>query len=692
VGIGQPIRRFEDARILAGRSEFLDDVPVDGALHLAFVRSPHAHARVRGVRGALLTAADLAGTAPPRINPPPGLTVAPEPHPLLALDEVRYQGQPIAAVVAASRARAEDAAERVEVDYEPLPAVSDPRASTETLARWVKRAGDVDGAFAAAAHVVRTDHVIGRLVAAPLEPRGVLAVPGERLTVWSSSQSAHRARAQLAQMLGRDASSIRLRVPDVGGAFGSKGTLPVEAAVTALAAERLGRPVKWVEDRYENFVAAPQGRGQRGAVELAFDGDGRILALRGRILADLGAYLLPSTPTPPHTTAMLLSGCYDIPAVEVFVTGVRTHRVPTGPYRGAGRPEATYLIETTLDAAARQLGIDAIELRRRNLIRSFPHRTALGWTYDSGDFERCLDPALARLGTRPRRRPRFARTSRFARSWASVPVAAGGGSGASWAAPPSEPASDVVRGTGIALCVERSGGLFEHAAVRREGAGYGVSVGSVPSGQGHATVFAQIAAERLGVEPSRVRVLTGDTDALADGVGSFASRSAAMGGSAVAAAVDDLLAGGAGEARFASEQLFTSGAYAAVVEVVRATGAVRVVKLVAVDDAGRIVNPLLAEGQVVGGAVQGLGAVLSEQAGPTTLLDYGLLTAADVPAEIGTAFVESPTPLNPLGVKGIGEGGAIGAPAAVANALADALGGRHVDPPFTAEKVWRALR
>ena len=217
-------------------------------------------------------------------------------------------------------------------------------------------------------------------------------------------------------------------------------------------------------------------------------------------------------------------------------------------------------------------------------------------------------------------------------------------------------------------------------------------MGSVPSGQGHATVFAQIAADRLGVEPERVRVVTGDTDALADGVGSFASRSTAMGGSAVAAAADDLLAGGPGEARFESDQVFTSGAYAAVVEITRATGAVRVVKLVAVDDAGRIANPLLAEGQVVGGAIQGLGAVLSEEAGPTSLLDYGILTAAELPEELATAFVVSPSPLNPLGVKGLGEGGAIGTPAAIANALADALGGRHIDPPFTAEKVWRALQ
>ena len=379
---------------------------------------------------------------------------------------------------------------------------------------------------------------------------------------------------------------------------------------------------------------------------------------------------------------MLLAGCYDIPAVEVFVTGVRTNKVPTGPYRGAGRPEAIYLIETTLDAAARELGIDRIALRRRNLVRSFPHRTALGWTYDSGDFECCLDTALRHAGTTVAGR-RFAR--RKAPAWTAPPERAG----ASWGeAPVARP--DVVVGTGVALCVERSGGLFEHAAVTRDGEGFVVSVGSTPAGQGHETLFAQIAAERLDVDVGRVTVRVGDTDALPDGVGSFASRSTVMGGSAVAAAADDLLAGGPGTARFESEQVFASGAYVAVVEIERATGVVRVRRLVAVDDAGRIVNPLLAEGQVIGGAVQGLGAVLTEEAGGTSLFDYALLTAAEIP-EFATAFVESPSPLNPLGLKGIGEGGTIGAPAAVANAVADALGGRHIDPPFTAEKVWRAL-
>jgi aerobic carbon-monoxide dehydrogenase large subunit len=675
--VGQPLRRVEDERILRGRSRFLDDVAAEGAAHVAFVRSPHARARIRGgslpprAPGllAILTADDLAGTAPPRVDAAPGmhLAVADAPHPLLARDEVRYAGQPVAAVVAETRALAEDAAELVEVDYEPLEAVVDPRAA-ESLLRWERRGGDVTGAFAAADRVVRTDHLIPRLAAVPMETRGAIAsLDGDLLTVWSSSQGAHRPRAQLAQTLGRDESGIRVRVPEVGGAFGSKGTLPVETTLVALAALKLGRPVKWIEDRRESFLSSPQGRGMRGAVELALDADGRMLGLRARLLADLGAYLLPSTAIPGHTTAMGMGGAYAIPAVEVTLTGARTDKVPVAPYRGAGRPEAVYLVETTVDAAARELGLDPAELRRRNLVREFPYETALGWTYDSGDYERCLDRALELV------RP--------------------------------EHDDERLVGTGVALAVERSGGLWETAEVRLDGPRAVVRVGSTPSGQGHETLFAQIAADRLGLEVEDVEVLTGDSAGLPESIGSFASRSTAMGGSAVALACDDALARRdageepAGSARFESDQAFTSGACAAVVEVERATGRVTVRRLVAVDDAGRILNPLLAEGQVIGGAVQGLGAVLSEevvhdedgQPTTTSLLDYTLLTAADVPP-IATEFVEIPSPLNPLGAKGIGEAGTIGVPPAVANALADALGAHLVDPPFTAEKVWRALR
>jgi carbon-monoxide dehydrogenase large subunit len=675
--LGQPVRRREDARLLAGQGEFLDDIRVDGALHMAFVRSPHAHARVRSVRGARWSAAELRGRVfPQQIVPPPGLDVSPVPHPILAAEEVRYVGQAVAAVVAPTRAEAEDLAQRVEVEYEPLEPVIDPRAG-ESLVRWEKTAGDVAGAFARAAHVVRTETVIPRLIATPMETRGALAVPaGGRLTFYSSSQSAHRPRQTLAQSLGRTEDGIRVVVPDVGGGFGSKGTLPVEAPLVALAATELGRPVKWIEDRRENLLAAPQGRGMSAAVELALDGEGRILALRGRILADLGAYLLPSTPIPPHTTAMLLAGCYDIQNVEVYVTGARTNKVPTAPYRGAGRPEASYLIETTIDAAARRLEIDPVELRRRNLVREFPYTTALGWTYDSGDFEQCLDRALELLAQeQPQERVR---------------------TDGHWFEPPATrrfQRADVLRGTGVALSVERSGGLFEFAEVTREDGAVTVRVGSIPTGQGHETLFAQIAADRLGVEPATVTVVHGDTDEVAQGVGSFASRSTAMGGSAVAMACDDLLENGTnhGKARFESDQVFASGAYGAAVEIDTATGHVTVTRIVAVDDAGRIMNPLLAEGQVIGGAVQGLGAALLEHAGgQTDLLAYSLPTAAEIPS-FATEFVQTPSPLNPLGAKGIGESGAIGAPPAIANAVANAIG-RHLDPPLSAEKVWRALQ
>jgi carbon-monoxide dehydrogenase large subunit len=401
---------------------------------------------------------------------------------------------------------------------------------------------------------------------------------------------------------------------------------------------------------------------------------------------------------------MLMTGCYTVPAADVTVTGLRTNKVPTGPYRGAGRPEAAYFLECAVDDAARALAIDPVELRRRNLVESFPHRSPLGFTYDSGDYRRCLEVALELVGPRP---------------------AAGGGR---------------LVGSGVAMYVERAGGSFEGARAALEADGRVVIRSSTsPHGQGHDTTFAQIAAERLHVDPAGIRLEFGDSALVPGGTGTFASRSVAMGGSAVARAVDELreqCLGAAGRllgvaeaeivwgedgltadgrtvslsdvaaagslsasARFESDLVFGSGAYAAVVEIERATGRLTVRRLAAVDDAGTIVNPLLAEGQVLGGAVQGLGECLSEeatydeQAQPTSasFADYSLLTAAEIPP-IAAAFVESPSPLNPLGAKGIGEGGAIGTPAAVANAVADALGGRHVDPPFTEEKLWRAMR
>jgi carbon-monoxide dehydrogenase large subunit len=621
------------------------------------VRSLHARARLVSIDGSgltLITAADLAGRARPvPLLVPPGVEVADAAHPLLADGEVRYVGQPVAAVVAATRAEAEDALERVEVEYEPFD------APAERLLRWHKTGGDVEAAFAGAAHVVSTRHAIPRVVAAPIEPRGCIAeAVGEVLRMTLSAQDPHRPRAGLAHALDRPPESIDITVPDVGGAFGSKGPIAPEAVVTAVAALDLGRPVKWIETRTENFLAAYQGRGVEGEVALALDADGGMRAVRARLVADTGAYLHPATAVPPHTMGMLMTGAYAIGAADVEVVGLRTDKVPTGPCRGAGRPEACYLLERTVDAAARELGIDPADLRRRNLIASFPHETPLGFTYDSGDYTRCLDTALELVAEAPAGRR---------------------------------------VGRGMAMYVERAGGQWESAEIARGDDGrVVVHSSSVPHGQGHDTTFAQIVADRLGIDIEDVELRFGGPP----GVGTFGGRSVAMAGSAVAVAADRVAAGeSTASVRFESPVVFGSGAYAAVVEIDEETGALTVHRIAAVDDAGTIINPLLAEGQVVGGTVHGLGTVLSEefpydeygQPATSSFVGYAMLSAGEQPP-IATAFVSSPTPLNPLGAKGIGEAGTIGAPAAVANAVVDALGGVHVDPPFTPEKLWRALR
>src|SRR5437764_11127969 len=366
--------------------------------------------------------------------------------------------------------------------------------------RWSRTGGDVAGAFAAAAHIVRGRYALPRLVAAPIEPRGALAEhdpESDRLTVWCSMQDTHRPLAQLSHVLGRDEERLRVIVPDVGGAFGSKGVIPAEAVVAAIAAIDLGRPVKWIEERTENFLAAYQGRGIEGEVELALDAEGRMLALRAALTADLGAYLLPLTAIPPHTAGTLLTGCYDIPAAAVTVVGRRTNKVPTGPYRGAGRPDAAYLLERLVDDAARELRIDRVELRRRNLIRHFPHETPLGLSYDSGDYERCLDTALERLG------------------------------------PVDRSSESTIRGTGVALYVERAAGQWESATVALEPDGQILITSSAsPHGQGHETTFAQIAADRLGVGLQQIVLRSGDSDQVPSGVGTFGSRSTAGAGPA----------------------------------------------------------------------------------------------------------------------------------------------------------------
>ena len=698
--IGAPLARREDARVLRGETRYLDDIERPGMVHAAFVRSPYAHAAIRSIAVprraeglvAVITAADLGpGVRSFPVMEPAGAKVRLDhAHPVLATDEVRYVGQPVALVLAASRALAEDVTELVQVEYEPRPVVTSSRASDQVLMRWTRRTGDVDAAFAAAAHVVAGTYALPRLIAAPMETRGAIAEPtpdGDLLTVWCSAQDTHRPLDQLAHILDRPRHAIRVIVPDVGGAFGSKGTIAPEVAAIAAAALRLGIPVKWTEDRLENLIAASQGRGIEGDVELALDADGRMSGLRARLWSDLGAYLLTTTTVPPHTAGTLITGCYDIPAAEVTVLGAQTHKVPTGPYRGAGRPDAAYMLEALVDAAARQTGIDRIALRRRNLIRTFPHPTPTGLEYDSGDFERCLDLALELAGPGPR--------------WHR----------------PVEP--NTLRGTGLALYVERAGGAFESAEIElRPGGRFAVSSSSSPHGQGHDITFAQIAAERLGAPLDAIELSFGDSATAPAGVGTFGSRSVAMAGSAVALAADRLVARARelapelewaalaavthpplrAAAEWRSANAFSSGAYVADVAIARDTGQLTVERLVAVDDAGTIINPLLVHGQILGGAVQALGECLTEEAIHDThgqlltgsLMDYRLLTAAEIPPVI-TGEVQTPSPLNPLGAKGAGEGGAVGTLPAVANAVAAALGGRHVDPPFTAEKLWGLL-
>jgi carbon-monoxide dehydrogenase large subunit len=714
--------------MVCGQACYVDDISRPGMVHAVFVRSHHAHAAIRAVRApdeapgllAMITARELLGRVRPfPIAAPPGVEVTDEPHPILPADEVRYAGQPVAAVIASSLPLAKDAAELVEIDYEPREPILAPGASEVELTRWSRTGGDVSDAFARASHVVRGRYALPRLVAAPIEPRGVVAeydADSDRLTVWCSMQDTHRPLAQLSHILGYAEERLRVIVPDVGGAFGSKGVIPAEAVVAAIAAMDLGRPVKWVEERTENFLGAYQGRGIEGELELALDGEGHMLALRAMLTADLGAYLFPTTAIPPHTAGALMTGCYDIPAASVTVFGKRTNKVPTGPYRGAGRPDAAYLLECLVDDAARQLGLDRVELRRRNLIRQFPHQTPLGLSYDSGDYERCLDKALELLE-----------------------------------AGPVDVTHSRLRGTGIALYVERAAGQWESATATLEPDGRVLIASSAsPHGQGHDTTFAQLAADRLGVDLERVLLRFGDSDQVPRGVGTFGSRSTAVAGSAIVRALDLLIEHGRAltahvcgvpvdavkvgrghfsvvgrefgwpelarhahergrlpgrlqvglraEARFDSELVFSSGAYAAAVEIEADTGKLTVRRVAAVNDAGTIINPLLAQGQVIGGAVQGLGECLIEEAiydgegqlRNATFMDYGLLSASDVP-EIVIGEVATPSPRNPLGAKGVGEGGTIGVLPAVANAVADALGGHHQDPPYGAEKMWRAL-
>ncbi len=751
--IGSPLRRREDRRLLLGAGTFVDDLRLPGMLHMAVVRSPHAHARIRTIDSrdaamtpgvvTVVTGRELPSPIPrlPAAAMFPGVQAAL--HPLLADETVRYAGEPVAAVLAADRYTARDAAERVRVEYETLPPVVDlaraldPAASvihaaagSNTIFTVETSGGDPEAAFRRADVVVALELRQPRLAPAPLECRGILAsydAARDRLEVWLSTQIPHEARQKIAEFLGVAADRVRVVAPDVGGGFGAKGAVYPDEMLVAYLAWRLRRPVKWVEDRLENFRAMMHGRGQQASLRAAVARDGTVLAVDGDILADLGGYCLSDTAGIPALTLRVALGAYRVQHVRLRLRGVATTQTPTGPYRGAGRPEGAYYIERLMDAVAARLGVDPVELRRRNFLEVFPHRSPTGLVYDSGNYGPALDRALERVGY----------------AWWRDEQARRRRSGE----PPI--------GIGISTWIEIAGGgdLWEDATVTLEPSGaVTVLTGTSPHGQGHETAFSQVAADALGVDPEQVTVLHGDTDVVPAGIGTFASRSLAIGGSAVAeaaeavrrdviavasrlleAAPDDLaidhgrvaVRGAPGRAltlgqvaraahpddargisaavRFeATGTMVPSGAHVAVVEIDPDTGVMTILKYVAVDDCGRVVNPLLVEGQVHGSLAQGIGQAVLEcvacdatgQPLVSSLLDYAMPTASQIP-RVETDRLETRSPVNPLGSKGIGESGTTGAPPAIVNAVLDALrpsGDAVLDMPVTPEVLWRVLR
>ncbi|HET9881222.1 MAG TPA: xanthine dehydrogenase family protein molybdopterin-binding subunit [Candidatus Binatia bacterium] len=755
--IGASIRRVEDPLLISGKGCYVDDINLPGMLHMMVLRSAYPHAKIvsmdtgtaRSMKGvvAVVTGPEL----PERLNINaqvmfPGQKIPP--HPVLARGAVHAPGTPVAAVVAESRAIAQDACNAIEVEYQALPSIQNAEDALKPgapLAREeldsnicytaVKKGGDVDKAFAQADHIVRMHIVSPRQVALAIEPRGVAANPdpmGKSLTVWLSTQGPHRARADLAGTLGIAENKIRLIAPDVGGGFGSKGPLYREDVLTSYLALKLRRPVKWIATRSDDFVTTIQGRDQAMTSELALKKDGTMLGLKVRVVANLGGYLQSSTAGPPQRMMAMAPGCYQIRDCHVEVVGVFTNTVPTGPYRGAGRPESVLNIERLIDKAAKDLGIDRLEIRRKNFIRpeQFPYKTAVGMEYDSGDYFKSLDEAIKISNYKDLLRQRDERRER----------------------------GEIV-GVGVSTFVEPSGGAgFESGTVRIERTGeITVLTGSSSHGQGHETVWAQIAAEMLKTDMEHVTVLHGDTYVSQQGTGTFGSRSAVVGGGALAtaaqrviekakriaahlveASAEDMVQADGGfsvagvpEKKVTWRQIAAAayggkippgmenglqetcffdprreawgyGAHVCVVSINRETGEPKIEKLVLVDDCGVLINPMIVEGQIHGGVAQGLGEALREQMVYSedgqvltgTLMNYAVMRATDMPP-LTLGETVTPNPFHPLGVKGVGEAGTNGAPPAVANAVMDALaplGIDHIDMPYTAPKLWQAIR
>jgi aerobic carbon-monoxide dehydrogenase large subunit len=727
--IGARLPRREDDRLTRGAGCYVGDLRVGGCLDAVFVRSEVAHGvlrrvevdaarRVPGVADAW-THADLPflPDIPPMMDPE---SVRDRPWPPLATDRVRYAGQPIAIVVGQDRYVAEDGRDAVRVAIDPLPVLLDPtRAGPGDVAAEKEFGDPIDEAvWQQAAVVVEASYRQQLLAHTSIEARAILVRPenGGGLTVWVSHQAPHRLRRDIAGGFGLREEQVHVIVPDVGGAFGGKSeTWPEYFAVIA-AARRLGRPVRWLEDRAEALAGPPHGRGQNQRVRMAADADGRIVAYQLQVDADVGGY--PHTGSfVPMATSMMATGAYAIPQVHVRTRAVVTNTAPTSPYRGAGRPEAASAIERTVDLVARRLDLDPAEVRRRNFIPpgDFPYATPTGFTYDSGEYARALDVALRELDYAGWRAEQARRAA----------------------------AGDAPIGIGLCTYVERSGAGEEFGAVEACADGSFVALsGCCSTGQGHETSFPQVVASVLGVEPDRVRLIERDTAIVPQGIGSFASRSMQTGGAALhraagklvdaarqrmaerwtvpvaevayaggtltagprSATMADLAADGVLRADevYAPPDAFPFGAYAAVVEVDPELGDVTVLRLVAVDDYGVVVNPLIVDGQGRGSTVQGIGQALYEEVryGPDgrpdtrSLLDYLIPTLSELPP---TRFAETTTP-NPntaLGAKGAGEAGCIGAPPAIVNAVADALRLRDVDAlqmPLTPYVCWSAAR
>jgi carbon-monoxide dehydrogenase large subunit len=768
-GIGASVKRREDVRLLTGQGRYADDVNAPGQVYAAFVRSPHAHADVGSIDAAaaqavpgvlgVFTARDLiadgVGTIPTLIAERGGgirsRDGSPFAEPLwypLATDRVRHAGEPVAVVIATTSVAAQDGAEAVAVRYAARPAVVDGLAALAEGAPQVHagaarnrcydwECGDAAAtarAIADAAHVTRLTLLDNRLITCFLEPRAALAewdTATERYTLHASLQSVHAQAANLARVLGVKRERVRCVTGDVGGGFGSKIQPYPEYVALAWAARRIGRPVKWVSSRSEGFVTDAQSRDHVLEGELALDATGRITALRVRSTQNLGAYVATGMPISIILNMeRMISSLYAIPAIHLTLQGVFTNTVPINVYRGVGRLECVYTVERLIERAARETGRDPVALRRANMIRTFPYRTATGAMYDSGDYVARLDEAIERADVAgfPARRTE----------------AAGRGK---------------LRGIAVGPYVEGTGGVpQEYAEVRVLPTGIvEVPMGSQSQGQGHETVFAQVVADRLGVPFEAVRVVMGDTDRVARGIGTFASRSMVRGGSAAVEASDAVVAAGTTMAAHLLEAAATDIAYRdgafrvvgtdrsiGIFEVSRAaaagklpqalgttlgaatmhenpafafangcevcelqvdpeTGAVEIVAWTMVDDSGRSVNPMIVHGQQHGAVAQGVGQALMERCAydpasgqllSGSFLDYAIPRADDLPS-ISVTSRDVPSPTNALGVKGAGEGGTVGAPGAVIHAILDALaplGVAHVDMPATPERVWQAIQ